>query len=45
MNSDAGDLKKCVTQTCGGTTLQLCAVPNSPFSDAGGNGYPGCTVP
>ncbi len=43
-NSDAGELKKCITQTCGSTTLQLCAVPASRFSDAGNGGaYAGCT--
>jgi hypothetical protein len=47
--SDAGDLKKCVLQTCGSLTLQLCAVsPGGGFGgppppDAGG-AYPGCTA-
>ena len=39
--SDAGELKKCVLQTCGSLTLQLCAVspgggPGGPKPDGGG---------
>jgi hypothetical protein len=46
--SDAGALKKCVLQTCGSLTLQLCAVasfggPGGPPPDAGG-AYAGCTA-
>jgi len=48
--SDAGELKKCVLQTCGSLTLQLCAVspgggPGGPGPDGGGAGaYAGCTA-
>jgi hypothetical protein len=46
--ADAGGLQKCVLQTCGSLTLQLCAVsPGGGFGgppvDAGG-AYPGCTA-
>jgi hypothetical protein len=46
--SDAGELKKCVLQTCGSLTLQLCAVspgggPGGPRPDAGG-AYAACTA-
>jgi hypothetical protein len=46
--SDAGALKKCVLQTCGSLTLQLCAVaafggPGGPPPDAGG-AYASCTA-
>jgi hypothetical protein len=48
IGSDAGELKKCVPQTCGSLTLQLCAVrqvggPGGPGPDAGG-AYAGCTA-
>jgi hypothetical protein len=48
IGSDAGELKKCVLQTCGSLTLQLCAViqgggPGGPGPDAGG-AYAGCTA-
>jgi hypothetical protein len=47
-SSDAGALKKCVLQTCGPLTLQLCAVnpvggPGGAPPDAGG-AYAGCTA-
>ena len=46
--SDGGGLNKCVLQTCGSLTLQLCAVsqgagPAGPGPDAGG-AYAGCTA-
>jgi hypothetical protein len=46
--SDGGALKKCVLQTCGSLTLQLCAVspgggPGGPGPDGGG-AYAGCTA-
>ncbi len=46
--SDAGALKKCVLQTCGSLSLQLCAVSSGggfggPPADAGG-AYAGCTA-
>jgi hypothetical protein len=47
VGSDAGDLRKCVLQTCGSLTLQLCAVSQGggpgPRPDAGG-AYAGCTA-
>jgi hypothetical protein len=45
-NSDAGALQKCVLQTCGSTTLQLCAVMGFGLvPDAGSTGVsPGCTA-
>jgi hypothetical protein len=46
--AEGGALKKCVLQTCGSLTLQLCAVsqgigPGGPAPDAGG-AYAGCTA-
>jgi hypothetical protein len=40
--NDAGVARKCVLQTCGSLTLQLCTAPFSP-ADAGG-AYQGCTA-
>jgi hypothetical protein len=47
-SADGGGLKKCVLQTCGSLTLQLCAVSpggqfGGPQPDAGG-AYAGCTA-
>jgi hypothetical protein len=51
-DSDAAALKKCVLQTCGGVSMQLCAVmgfglggPGAPADAAPPTGaYPGCTA-